>query len=362
MTSSSPTFIDFRWPVASAGYKFADGIVVSDDFDESAPPEHLGEPEPCLVEAPDLEFTPDRTMELADHPALFREFARLPSTCEGIQVFASSFGFLGGKRLRIVARRERTLRAPTPGRNSRRRGTNSPTIAQRVGRGEPLSGWIEEIKELHSAVDIWDRARSGDDSDLRNSVVVEGESREDRGGAPSHGALGPIATLLNPFDRNDALISDRIPPMLSRRLPTIACYLVSVLANSRFKTEVFPQIVWNERTGTSRLALVPGSLRAALWLQLADAVSAGKTYRSCLQCGKDFELSAAAIRTSRMYCSESCRGKAYRVRQARAAQMHADGFAIEEIALELDAEVEAVAAWVEGKRRKRSSKKSEEAK
>src|SRR5262245_21200426 len=66
------------------------------------------------------------------------------------------------------------------------------------------------------------------------------------------------------------------------------------------------------------MPLVPVTLAGAVWLQLAQAVVEQKAFRACLSCRRWFELVPELNRTSRHYCSEACRSRAYRARKDKA--------------------------------------------
>jgi DNA-binding NarL/FixJ family response regulator len=58
------------------------------------------------------------------------------------------------------------------------------------------------------------------------------------------------------------------------------------------------------------------------------------------------ELSPEIARTSRLFCSESCRARAYRERKEKAVQLAAEGKTPKEIAAELDSDVKTVKGWI----------------
>ena len=84
----------------------------------------------------------------------------------------------------------------------------------------------------------------------------------------------------------------------------------------------------------------------AAWMDFAQAVADNRKFRSCDLCDKWFEVAPDAARTHRRYCSEACRGKAFRDRQDRARQLYAQKKSVEEIAKQLNLDVESVRKWV----------------
>jgi hypothetical protein len=79
------------------------------------------------------------------------------------------------------------------------------------------------------------------------------------------------------------------------------------------------------------LHFVPRTLGGAMWLQLAQAIAGNKNYRACEACGRYFELSLEGARTSRHYCSDACRSKAYRRRKRQGLQLHVQGKSLQEM-------------------------------
>ncbi len=332
--------IDFRWPVAGSGYEWTTGM--SAPAGNNGLPE-LGPPIEVLAESPNPDLRPRRVVEASEDTALFREFSQIAPSKEGIRGFANSYGLLGGHCTKRIA--------------VRRDGEGS----LREGWGEPLDIWKAEIAKLRVAVELWDRAQSGPLEDVDDLVKLEPTDTEATKRPLATSATGISVSLYDPFDRQRMILTTSVfsPEIAAQGRVGYLRFALNEFVNGQIADEVSPRLAWDTGAAHGRLVVAPRSLRSMLWLQLAAAISADRRYRACAQCGKEFELSADAIRTSRRYCSESCRAKAYRTRQSRAAEMHAAGVAIEEIADELGAQPEAVAAWVSGKRRRRARSNSE---
>jgi hypothetical protein len=126
-----------------------------------------------------------------------------------------------------------------------------------------------------------------------------------------------------------------------------ADYIARVV-NERLAGAVVPRLVVDHDRGPPTLQLMPTTLRSALWLQFGQAVSDNKDYRRCAVCEKYFEVSPPVVRKSRQFCSDACRFKAYRGRQARARQLHVGGKGFKQIAKELNSEPQTVRKWVSG--------------
>jgi hypothetical protein len=88
------------------------------------------------------------------------------------------------------------------------------------------------------------------------------------------------------------------------------------------------------------------TLAGAVWLQLAQAVVEHKAFRACLSCRRWFELVPEVNRTSRHYCSEACRSRAYRSRKEKARELHGQGLSVARIAEQLGTTKQKVTAWL----------------
>jgi hypothetical protein len=95
------------------------------------------------------------------------------------------------------------------------------------------------------------------------------------------------------------------------------------------------------------LQIVPKTLGGAMWLQLAQAIGDNKKYRACEACPRYFELSRKTARTSKFYCNDACRSKAYRERKAQARALANDGKSLKTIAKELNSDIATVIGWLE---------------
>jgi len=112
------------------------------------------------------------------------------------------------------------------------------------------------------------------------------------------------------------------------------------------KQEVYTSLCHDRKLGGFAFKVVPESLLGALWLQFALAVAGNKKYRACGACGQWFEVSPDVARTSRSYCKEACRARAYRARKDRAQAMAAEGKSIKQIAEELGSDEKTVTGWL----------------
>lgn len=98
-----------------------------------------------------------------------------------------------------------------------------------------------------------------------------------------------------------------------------------------------------------RFRIVAKHLAGALWMQLARYVDGDKDYVQCVVCEKWLEISLdeAGFRTSRLYCSDACRSKAYRARQGQAHRLAHEGLSLAVIAHTLETSAETVQGWLD---------------
>lgn len=101
-----------------------------------------------------------------------------------------------------------------------------------------------------------------------------------------------------------------------------------------------PDVGWGE------LRFTPRYLIDAIWLQFAEAVCGNKSYRQCQFCGKPFELSPDVARTSRLFCSDSCKMQSYRQRKTKTADLWDQGLSVQEIAKAIGSDMTYVRKWV----------------
>ncbi len=124
--------------------------------------------------------------------------------------------------------------------------------------------------------------------------------------------------------------------------------LVQIILNNHlryFSSSLIGEVKWQPESRKMTFQISPHTLLGALWLQFSQAVSGDKSFQSCIQCGKLFEI-AQGRRKSRMFCSDACRFKAYRERQTKARELHSQGVSIENIAQELDSKPKTIKGWL----------------
>jgi hypothetical protein len=268
---------------------------------------------------------------LRDEPALFRTFADTEATEAGVLQFANRFGLLGGHAAFMF-----DVRGPF---------SNEEDDFDVRNQAEPLSNWIREILAMRQAVALWDIASGGDRAGLADlfiwtSGVLTYRPRREWTVNVGHewpARLDPLLREGENSDRYRRIKDDAIGA---------AMLAVETLTNTQLSLAILPRLVENLRTGWPVLRYVPNYLLGALWCQFTTAVNEGRRYRTCRQCGNWFELPQRGSRIGREFCSNACRFKAYRGRQERARELHAQGKTFKEIAQEFETDVKTVKGWI----------------
>jgi hypothetical protein len=323
----------FRWAAAEGGYEFVDACT-------SSSRDH---PVRVLVERDEPAATTYRRYDpLSEAPALFHELSATPPTAEGIIAFANKWGPLGGNEV-VVGR------VPLAGR-----------------RCEEFTAWIRTISMLREAVWIWDhlshsdvavrrklkhRVRWEQDPQGRVQVVYDSQPILSRTQTRTYDGYERVSEILAP------------DPFVDRELSQPARAVLCGLVNANLAGKVSPQLLAESAPirglgpaavpvkavpVLADLRLVPTTLAACCWLQLAQIVSGATEQRQCVACGGWYE--SKSRRSDKVYCSEACRKRVHQEQQqekrARACRLHAAGKKVAQIAKELGADVDQVRKWI----------------
>jgi DNA-binding NarL/FixJ family response regulator len=84
----------------------------------------------------------------------------------------------------------------------------------------------------------------------------------------------------------------------------------------------------------------------------ARAIDGDRRYQQCPVCRRWFELTPGVHRADKLTCSQACRTRAYRHRQEKAVQLHAEGRTVRQIAKEIGSDVKTVRGWIQNSGRK----------
>lgn len=322
----------FSWHVSTMGYRW----IEQDSTDDQ------GEKEWYIVTPLVLASTPSlRSYDPTKNPALFRIFADTEDTKEGYLSFANNYGLLNREWRDMFA------------------------VDGRRVIGEPLYMWAEEHDDLRNAVEVYDMLQSGDIAGLEQRIKWDQKGRPFYTTCPEglEAARESLMRAITP-----ALRPDLPPPgpddaveggpfalelILGEDLPVgepipAAFAFVRQTVNSHLDGAASARIVRSDSPTGATLAFVPSSLIGAIWLQFAETIAQNKTFRRCQECGAWFETSGQGTRTSRQFCSNACRVRAYRNRIAEAQRLHKEeGLSVEAIAEQLGSDTATVKGWID---------------
>ena len=299
----------FWWEVPRHGFRW----VTSEGLEASV---QLTERQPSGVRRQVRRYSP------LDIPALFRNFADTEPTQEGILAFANQYGAL-----------ER---------------------ANTGERTQSFSWWVYQINDMRLLVKLWDAIEAGYTETVQQHIEVgEGDGQKIFWRYDGDPEDIKLASNMRALARFRGFPSSPIQ-LTQGDFNRAALFLVEELTDERLVAGVSMRMMYNTEQDSLRLQVVPQSLLGALWYQFARSVDEHRCYRRCLVCGTWFKISDEASRTSRLFHSNACRSKAYRERQATAAQLFASGISVEEIAQQLESDVATVQGWLTGAKRRRS--------
>jgi hypothetical protein len=267
----------FSWGVAREGYQWCHVCVATERGGRSARARFL---------TPGFTLAWKRYRPLEGTPVLFRTFAEVLPTEEGIQGFASQYGTLGVHESIVMPNEQHAL-------------------------GERFETWCQEIGAMRHAIRVWEALKHKDAHALHACFVQEDQSLP-----------APVITLN--FERSSTpwpwdvetlrataqFRQEEWREELSFRFagpgnPTDdaghALVWLRALVNSHLADHTGTRLdsVPERTTGLSMaLEMVPTNLLGALWLQLARAIEHDPRDQRCPQCQVWFRVPAKARRPS----------------------------------------------------------------
>jgi len=281
-------FLQFSWRVEASGYKWVQAVPI--DLKEGK----RWKRGQFLCAAPSTgarrlvtDYNPLRTAS-----GLFKTFAKREPNPELIAAFAKEYGQLGtGVGEMVVMEGESFARW-----------------------GESYPAWKLELERMRQAVELWDAIESPDLRMLERRIKWEKDgvfyySHPKRGKKPPGAKLIRIATEAeNPQILERILPDDVIEP---------AKWALQRIINNSLKTGASLQLLFDD--GELGLFQAPDSLRSAMWIQLAQAVSGHKKIVKCRhrQCDTWFQVAPGVGRDGKIYCKPACRAAAHRKEQKK---------------------------------------------
>lgn len=129
--------------------------------------------------------------------------------------------------------------------------------------------------------------------------------------------------------------------------------LVAAMFNFRFERTAGVFLVSQPHRWRYEARVHPRNLCGALWLQFHLSIEGFSQTRECAECGRLFKIDPQeGTRSSRIYCGNPCKVRAYRKRRAEARRLHAEGLSPAKIADSVGADTKTVRGWIKGRKRR----------
>ena len=272
---------------------------------------------------------------LESEPGLFRRFVELASQDEAaICQFASRFGSLEPGSVSLRFRNQPHALGQHVPRESYSRIL---AIGGTIRSGEPVNWWFTEAREMNDLNAIREAVQKQDESKLSSYFRWSSDySSVERYWPGSFGFEVIASRKIYPERLQRFPVGALVPP---------ARYYLQTKINR--KLDVYfsrTRLLWNGTYTQLAVRIVPETLIAAMWLQLARAIEGDLNYVQCAACARWIEVSGK--RSDARFCAEACRQKAHREKVKKAKQLAAEGHNAAEIARRLSAGGEAVRRWI----------------
>jgi hypothetical protein len=342
------TNIAFEWPIVEAGYEWIDAHLVRDDWAIEKNPTRVMVPRDRATTA----FWHHPTRNPILESGLFLNFAMLPADETSFLGFANEFGILTPGILAVpVGVRDKFPRPPSSVRLSDLSydlylSKGEPVakwankwLAKGAVIGETYGYWFAEHLGLGLAVAIWICLQERDNKKLGQFVRLEEDGET-------------VKVILLQDDPIDVVSFARNDPRRPRSLLQAGEYALKHMLGHQIAVRVGVEIPECHEPNWG-FSLRPRYLSDALVLQFVLAVSEQKSYQKCAICGKSFEITPGIANINRTLCSDACKAKAHRRRQAKAMALAAEGMKPRQIAKEVGSKLETVQNWLQERKEKR---------
>jgi hypothetical protein len=275
--------------------------------------------------------------------ALHREFVACELTPEGFLRFANRYGRLGRFQ------QEADVAA-------------APGVSPRKESVEFFEDWHREAVWMGEALRLWEAVGAGDTDRLAEVIRWESDSLVSY--FPPDEVLDRLEATKEEWEKRRRLykgydllrggsrVRDPQAAIAKGNVLYPAVIFVHDLINACLRDNIKTILLWDQGPKRSLLQEVPMNLFGVIALQFAEEVHSQRRPQRCQVCGRWFDLgrvperSRRLTRSDRETCSNSCRTRAYRQRQATARQMFAEGKSAREIAKALNCQLDAVKGWV----------------
>lgn len=245
----------FRWTVSEGGYEWAKGK----DGKLRLYPQ-------VVPGARIARYTPE--------PGLYREFAAVRPSQEGIRQFAEKYGDLFDQWDLMY----------------------TPASGGLVG-GTSLERWKAKIRDMQCLVEVWDQIQEKRLSDLEKIIVrTEHAICYELGGGSCVLARTGEPTRFDPRDTVSFAMC-ALQREVNRRV-----------SDTETPCLVVPRLTWTpDARPHPRLIFQPSNLLAEMWMRFAQNIAGEFGLRQCAVCSNYFQIGAGGKRSSTLTCSDKCR-------------------------------------------------------
>lgn len=184
-----------------------------------------------------------------------------------------------------------------------------------VRAGETFDLWAKGVRAMRAAVDLAAALASGEARQVREWVSFLGDE-SDPTGVRFFRAFEDRATTVVNVTREHSAVAAHLRPNGWARAARIVLH---EMVNARLRDDTRARLVFDPRRDALGLRIGCDTLRAALWLQFASALDAGRI-RRCEACGALLVVAEGISRSDRKTCSDKCRQRLTRERRAQAAR------------------------------------------
>ena len=297
-----------RYSRGGATYVSSHGAIVTSDyrlpFDKPLKflaPVRLADRKEAMLTSEGLEQASEMQFSMAglvhgryrpfdEQTGLFRKFSAVRSSAD-VVAFANHFGPLGADL--SIAIVDGVAGDPSK-------------MGLELYWAEPIAQWLAEAEEMARIISLWDLIRAGD-RNVFVATLTRGAARlRIKTGQPDYKHIEKDWVLAKAKEN-------------SKRFQEV----------SRTDTHDWPQLLlkqWIDRGVRGRTAfgvsgkdlkatVTPNGLIGALWLQASLAIDGNVDFQQCRECGDWFGISAEHARPEKLFCSNACRMRAYRLRK-----------------------------------------------
>lgn len=281
------------WKVDTHGYEWGSGVEIDRITNFAQMEEDIKDKKQIRLLCQRRDVQGSHEYDIDDHINLYKIFANITPTEEGILEFANRYGLIRG----------------TTGLTAHIEGHG-----RLVEYAEPLSSWTNHIQAMHDTIEIWEAAAYHRPDILRQRIKWSDEGTwsvdaawmpprrlqgSSRIGYQMGSSSGNLWEIYSTFKQGEL-----VRPALAYVIETV---------NNRLNEMCHAALSWDrkywdrdEERPLMLMTFKPDSLLGAMWFQFAQAITAHNRKTSltkiCIECGKPFTAKSRA----KLVCSDAC--------------------------------------------------------